>query len=278
MSCYYPDALFVDVDIFVVEPASTPSRPKKDVVNSSQKKTRSVVKTNEDVKHVKPTPHVKPTTGRSTNRGRPVTERKPEIKLHEEHLGVVPVYKSFAPLHNGAKFFIARGSVVKFEGDCVVNAANETCLGGGGLDGAITNAGGEKLRDARESLAILPGGVRCPTGSSRMTVGGDLSARFVAHAVGPMYARMSEDEGDRLLASAYESTLKLCDEYNIKTIAFPPLSGGIFRGRKSLEEVINIGLRTLYDKTPEGVEEVYLVGFDDEEVKKMIKVAKAFFY
>ena len=271
MSCYVYDG-GVSVDIFFVEPVPSPPPPKSEIEKWSKKKPRSVDKANETNEKTRPVRFIDRIKGQS------VTKRKPDVKLHEEHLGVVPVYKSLGPLRGGAKFFIAKGSVVNFKGDCVVNAANEFCLGGGGLDGAITEAGGEQLREAREALPVLSGGVRCPTGSSRMTVGGDLSARFVAHAVGPMYARMSEEEGDRLLASAYESTLKLCDKYKIKTIAFPPLSGGIFRGGKSLEEVILIGLRTLYNSTPDGVEEVYLVGFDEKEVKTMIDVARKFFY
>ena len=104
---------------------------------------------------------------------------------------------------------IVQGSVVFATTDAIVNAANQGCLGGGGVDGAICDAGGPALAAARRALPLLDaphgrGHIRCHTGDAVATIGGDLSARICIHAVGPNYA-FHRDDGDALLSSAYES-------------------------------------------------------------------------
>merc|ERR1719193_167112 len=90
---------------------------------------------------------------------------------------------------NGGFIVASAGSVVNFAGNAIVNAANQGCLGGGGVDGAISSAGGRALYEARSKLPLVDGkgAVRCPTGEARLTIGGNLKANYCIHAVGPNY-------------------------------------------------------------------------------------------
>lgn len=152
------------------------------------------------------------------------------------------------------KLIICKGSVVDFDGDSIVNAANEGCLGGGGVDGAISARGGRALMEARYNLPIVPGtrGVRCPTGGAVLTVGGNLRAKYCIHAVGPMFYLFgsdtkSQDEADKLLKGAYKESLERANEKDLTNIGFSLLSSGIFRGSRSLEDVLRIGIEAIVE-------------------------------
>jgi O-acetyl-ADP-ribose deacetylase len=111
--------------------------------------------------------------------------------------------------------------------DAIVNAANEGMLGGSGVDGAIHRAAGPELYAAcRAALEVEPG-VRCPTGEARITPGFRLPARFVIHTVGPVWEGGSMGEAS-LLASAYRSSLELASKHDLKSIAFPAISTGVY--------------------------------------------------
>lgn len=122
-----------------------------------------------------------------------------------------------------AKIELTLIDITKLNVDCIVNAANESLLGGGGVDGAIHRAAGPKLLAATRAI----GG--CPTGESRLTPGFRLKANWILHTVGPVWHGGKQNESE-LLASCYRSAMKLGSNpnHNIKTIAFPAISTGVY--------------------------------------------------
>ncbi|MCE7951536.1 MAG: O-acetyl-ADP-ribose deacetylase [Xanthomonadales bacterium PRO7] len=122
---------------------------------------------------------------------------------------------------------IVQADITALRVDAIVNAANETLLGGGGVDGAIHRAAGPRLVAACRELPQLRPNVRCPTGQARITPGFDLPAKFVIHTVGPVWAGGSRGEPD-LLASCYRETLRLALENSVRSIAFPAISCGVY--------------------------------------------------
>jgi O-acetyl-ADP-ribose deacetylase (regulator of RNase III) len=121
---------------------------------------------------------------------------------------------------------VIRGDITTQDVDVIVNAANERCLGGGGVDGAIHRAAGKKLVEACKLLPEVAPLVRCRTGSAVITLGFQLPARFVIHAVGPQWGM---NDAAALLASAFRSSLDLAEREGLKTIALPAISCGVFR-------------------------------------------------
>lgn len=138
---------------------------------------------------------------------------------------------------NGVTLALLRGNIVDMQVDAIVNAANSALAGGGGVDGAIHRAGGPTIMAECDKI----GG--CPTGSAVPTTAGKLKARYVYHAVGPIYRGSAEDA--RLLASAYDACLRLAEQHKIQSIAFPSLSTGVYG--YPLDEAAPIALRTVIE-------------------------------
>lgn len=124
--------------------------------------------------------------------------------------------------------------------DAIVNAANETLLGGGGVDGAIHHAAGSALLDACRAIPQVAPGVRCPTGEARITPGFGLPARWVIHTVGPIW-RGGENGEAALLANCHRNTLRLAQAHGLRAIAFPAISCGVFGYPAPLAAVVAVG-------------------------------------
>ncbi|GAB6283500.1 MAG: O-acetyl-ADP-ribose deacetylase [Ignavibacterium sp.] len=155
------------------------------------------------------------------------------------------------------KIEIVKGDITKLKVDAIVNAANSTLLGGGGVDGAIHQAAGPKLLEECKTL----GG--CKTGEAKITKGYNLPAKFVIHTVGPVWYGGNNSE-DRLLVNCYKNSLKLAVENNIKTIAFPAISTGVYHF--PLERATRIAIKEVkdfLDKT-DAIEKIYFVCFDEQ--------------
>jgi O-acetyl-ADP-ribose deacetylase (regulator of RNase III) len=213
---------------------------------------------------------------------------------------------------------LVQGSVLDFHCQtgtvgCIVNAANEGCLGGGGVDGAITDAGGPALAADRLRLPILclptnkndqtsdddeegyerRRDVRCPTGSAVMTGPGDygdLRVPYVIHAVGPNYSKWRGqrriEEGHALLKTAYTASLDLAAKTkDVEEIAFCLLSAGVFRGRVDLRLVLWLGLQAIAEWRPPAptaatnghISKIYLFAFTETECRTLLEVGRQVF-
>ena len=155
------------------------------------------------------------------------------------------------------KISLVKGDITRLRVDAIVNAANTSLLGGGGVDGAIHRAAGPGLLEE----CITVGG--CPTGEARITRGYRLPARHVIHTVGPVYGR-DREKAEGLLAGCYSNSLRLALENNCKSVAFPNISTGVYGYPK--EEAALTAIRTVsafLEKNPLP-EEVIFVCFDEE--------------
>lgn len=119
------------------------------------------------------------------------------------------------------------GDITKLRVDAIVNAANQRMLGGGGVDGAIHRAAGPELLAACEAVEEVRPAVRCPTGEARITGGFNLPADHVIHTVGPVYGGGHRGEAE-LLHHCYTHSLALAEQHELKTIAFPGISTGVY--------------------------------------------------
>jgi len=195
------------------------------------------------------------------------------------------------PLRHGATLCVSSGSIIDFGGGtewpplyiAVVNAANRGGLRGGGVDGAFVAAGGASLATDRRNLPIVrgtrsdrieTGGAR-PTGPNRY---GRLHASTVIHAVGPNYLvehnqGVSMKDCDKLLSRAYRSSLAVARDCGVQFLGFSLLSAGIFRGGRSLDDVLRIAVDAVAEGAYEGLREVHLVAFLPDELQALTKCA-----
>ncbi|MGF7058240.1 O-acetyl-ADP-ribose deacetylase [Brassicibacter mesophilus] len=156
---------------------------------------------------------------------------------------------------------ILKGDITKISVDAIVNAANNSLLGGGGVDGAIHRAGGKTILEECMKIRDKQGG--CETGEAVITNAGELNAKYVIHTVGPIWYDGKSNE-EQLLANCYKNSLKLADEHSIKTIAFPNISTGVYRFPKELAAAIAVNTVKDFLKDNSSVEEVVFVCFNDD--------------
>jgi O-acetyl-ADP-ribose deacetylase (regulator of RNase III) len=161
------------------------------------------------------------------------------------------------------KLEIIVGDITKLDVDAIVNAANRSLLGGGGVDGAIHRAAGPGLlRECRELRRTrLPGGL--PTGHAVLTGSHDLAAKHVIHTVGPVYD--SAENPAELLADAYRNSLALAEEHGLRSIAFPAISTGVYGYPR--EEAAQVVKKVLAEFPFNSVERVVLCFFSAEDQK-----------
>ena len=177
-----------------------------------------------------------------------------------------------------AKLILLQGDITEENTNAIVNAANSSLLGGGGVDGAIHRAGGPKILEECKEI-IKKQGV-CPTGEAVITTGGNLKAKYVIHTVGPIWRGGNQNE-DNLLRNCYINSLKLAQEKNIKKVSFPSISTGAYRfpiekaSRIALKTVINFLQENepvpLEGKSLSGFEEIRFVLFSKEDYEIYLK-------
>jgi O-acetyl-ADP-ribose deacetylase (regulator of RNase III) len=170
------------------------------------------------------------------------------------------------------KIELINGDITRMQVDAIVNAANTSLLGGGGVDGAIHRAGGKAILEECIKIRERQGG--CGVGEAVITTAGKMPAKYVIHTVGPVWSK-SKSGADELLAHAYYNSLKTAIENGVKTIAFPNISTGIYHFPK--DKAAEIAIQTVRDFLPEHsqIEKVIFVCFDEENYaiyKKLLEL------
>lgn len=166
-----------------------------------------------------------------------------------------------------AKLILLQGDITEEKTDAIVNAANSSLLGGGGVDGAIHRAGGPKILEECKEIRKKQG--RCPTGEAVITTGGNLKAKYVIHTVGPIWHAGNQNE-DNLLRNCYLNSLKLAQEKNVKSISFPSISTGAYRF--PIERASRIALKTVIDFIQDNeFQEVRFVLFSKKDYEIYLK-------
>ena len=160
---------------------------------------------------------------------------------------------------------IILGDITQLDVDAIVNAANPSLMGGGGVDGAIHRAAGPGLKGACRPLR------GCHTGDAKITPGFNLKAKFVIHTVGPVWNNGTNAE-EELLASAYRRSLEVALDNGVKSIAFPSISTGAYRF--PFDKACSIALDVIHDflSNHDQIEEVSLVAFSDSDFKGFLRI------
>ncbi len=166
-----------------------------------------------------------------------------------------------------------RGDITEMAADSIVNAANSTLMGGGGVDGAIHRKGGQKILEECKRIRAeqFPNGL--PTGKAVITTGGNLKAKHVIHTVGPVWHGGSDGEAG-LLADAYTNSLKVAVQNKLRTIAFPSISTGAYG--YPVQEASHVAVKAAkhFLETEDNLDEVVFVLFSDRDLKVYLKAAE----
>jgi len=173
------------------------------------------------------------------------------------------------------KIELLKADITRVKADAIVNAANTSLLGGGGVDGAIHRAGGKAILDACMAIRARQGG--CHTGEAVITTAGNLPAKFVIHTVGPVW-NGDNAETKKLLANCYNNSLVLAEKNNCASIAFPNISTGIYRFPKDAAAEIAIQAVTafMHSNQQTVIEQLWFVCFDDENYKHYQQLLKQY--
>jgi len=168
---------------------------------------------------------------------------------------------------------ILKGDITKVSVEIIVNAANSSLLGGGGVDGAIHKAGGKGILE--ECMRIRDRQGKCKTGEAVITTAGKLSAKYIIHTVGPVWNGGNSGE-DSLLKSCYLNSLELCVKSSAKTIAFPNISTGIFKFPRDKACLIALESVVSFLKENDSIEKVLFVCYDDENYQLYLEKIKSY--
>lgn len=171
------------------------------------------------------------------------------------------------------KVEILKGDITKINADAIVNAANSSLRGGGGVDGAIHRAGGPAILEECRQIVARQG--KCPTGEAVITTAGKLPAKFVIHTVGPVWNGGNKNEAVKL-ASCYRNSLELAVNKACKTVAFPCISTGVYR--YPIAEAAKVALQTVLEflEKTRDIEKVMFVAFDEENFLVLKKELQRF--
>ena len=169
------------------------------------------------------------------------------------------------------KIELTQGDITKLKVDAIVNAANSSLLGGGGVDGAIHRAGGPAILEECRKIKEKQGG--CSTGEAVITTAGDMPAKYVIHTVGPLFRGGGQLE-ENLLENCYKNSLKLAVKKGVETIAFPNISTGVFSYPK--EEAADAAIREVvkFLKENRQIKKVNFVCFDTENYEIYSRILK----
>jgi O-acetyl-ADP-ribose deacetylase (regulator of RNase III) len=159
------------------------------------------------------------------------------------------------------KIELQKGDITKIAVDAIVNAANSSLMGGGGVDGAIHRAGGKAILDDCRKIVAKQGG--CKVGQAVITTAGNLPSKFVIHTVGPVWNGGHKNEKEKL-ADCYRNSLQLAIDNNCKTIAFPNISTGVYRFPKDEAAKIAVDTVIKFVATTDKIEKVIFICFDED--------------
>ncbi|MGB8190681.1 MAG: O-acetyl-ADP-ribose deacetylase [Chitinophagaceae bacterium] len=160
---------------------------------------------------------------------------------------------------------VIQGDITKIAADAIVNAANSSLLGGGGVDGAIHRAGGPSILEECRKIVAKQGD--CKTGEAVITTAGNLPAKFVIHTVGPVWDESRKEKMDQLLSNCYRNSLQLAVENNCGSVAFPNISTGVYRFPKDCAAKVSVAAVKNFLQQHSTIERVIFVCYDDENLE-----------